>query len=98
MFSATWDAWLKVLAQDPWRFVPDEDQKIAALKMLQQFETTPDSWDRDWAFGRSGVWPNLVTAHEVLADKVEAGDFRLDTVEGRAAYTRAHNQLTYGTL
>jgi hypothetical protein len=99
MFDATWNAWLKSLDQDPWNFVPDEAQKLAALKMLQQFGTTPDSWDRTRrALGRSGVWPNLATAHEVLAEKVDAGEFRLDTVEGRAAYTRAHNQITYGTV
>jgi len=100
IFRPVWEQWIASLAQAPWNFTPDEDQKYAALRYLEQ-RGTGDALAFDncrIAMSNAGIFPNLLTADDVLCAKLDAGEWDLSTPAGRAAYARAKNQIHYGTV
>jgi hypothetical protein len=100
MFGEVFSQWVASLGQAPWNFVPDRDQKFAALKYLEATNMgDPQVWNNcRVAMSDAGIFPSLYTADDLIVKKLNSGEWDLSTPAGRASYARAKNQISFGTI
>ena len=99
LWGAVWEQWL-VSLKTHFQFVPTEAQKIAALKYFERTNMgDPQVWNNcRIALSKSGVFPNLLTAEDILCLKMDGRDWDFSRADHRAEFARARNQTEFGTL